>query len=193
MFPAILGQAIAAAALSTNPHPSVKEGTVPRQRAELTRLIKAFNRAWTVEPDETTLRGSLHSTYMTTSGERIESRLKLARSAQIVDWKETDVQVDLYSGGQMAIIRYSYELSLAAHGHITERRGRELLVLVREANQWRIVADADADETHSIGAGSGRDAACGMKVNGHRAPAKHHSAPRWIECDYTPESELRLA
>lgn len=193
MFPAILGQALAATALSTPPQSAGKPESVPRQRAELVRFVKAFNRAWTLEPNEAALRGSVHPSCLKTGGARLEARLELARAAQVVDWKEADVHVELYSGGQVAIVRYSFELALAAHGQIAERRGRELLVLVRESNAWWIVADAATDESETAGASGARETVPGPKPHGSRIPAKHHAAPRWIECDYTPESDLRIA
>ena len=191
MFPAILGQALAAAALSTPLQPLARPESVPRQRAELMRFVKAFNQAWTLEPDEAALRGSFHPSVAKSGDARIEARLTLAQAAQIVDW-QAELHVELFGGGQMAIVRYRYELSLAAHGQMAERRGRELLVLVREGNRWWIVADA-ADEDGAASATGGRDAVSGLKINGHRAPAKYHAAPRWIECDYTPDSDARIA
>ena len=193
MFPAILGQALATAALSNRSQTLGTTPSVPRQRAELMRFVKAFNRAWTADSDEARLRGSLHPTLRKDGNNRLEMRLDLSRTAQIVEWKEADVQIELFSGGQMAIVRYRYELALALHGQIATRTGRELLVLVREGNRWWIVADASADSGEAAGAGCGREAGCGPKPSFNLTPAKHPGAPRWIECDYTPTSDVCIA
>jgi ketosteroid isomerase-like protein len=61
------------------------------------------------------------------------------RQAKIICWKETDPKIQVY--GDTAVVTYYYHLSLEIEGRNMDMSGRDMLVLIKENDKWRVVAD----------------------------------------------------
>jgi hypothetical protein len=192
MYPAIFGQALAAAALSTPTPLAGQVESVPRQRAELVRFVKAYNRAGTVDRDEAKARGYFHPTLQKATK---NTHLAVEKSAQTVEFTDDEFHVDLFGGGQFGIVRFSYTLTMVQHGHLITHSGRKMLALVKESQRWWIVADTtdEAGNAQSQEHSTVTTAVTSPKTNGSTIQARHHIAPRWIEGDYNPQGDALIA
>lgn len=118
--------------------------------------IQAMNRCWTEGWHEDEFRQHLHPDVVaivpTTPG-RLEGRdayvagwRGFCEAAEIREWRETDHRVQVYAGGKSAVVTYLFSITFVMGGQQQTMQGRDMFFLVKEGQQWLIVADQYSPE-----------------------------------------------
>ena len=115
---------------------------------EVWHTVQALNRAWT-EGRVEELRDYFHKDMVAvtpTERERLVGRDEclaswrgFVASVTIESWNDHEPQVQVY--GATAVVTYYYELRCRTGGEVLHLAGRDMMVLVREAARWWVVAD----------------------------------------------------
>lgn len=118
---------------------------------EVWRTIQALNRLWTVENRPDDLGQYFHKNMVAitaTNRLRLEGReacvaswKKFTQAAKILDWQETDPQIELFGNNAFAIVTYYFDMSFEMGGQTIKMGGRDMLSLVNEEGKWWVVAD----------------------------------------------------
>jgi len=113
--------------------------------------VKAINQAWTQEGRIDELKKYFHQDMVAivpSDSSRLEGQTKclnnwqeFALSTKINYFEESKPLVQIYNQGKTAIVTYYYEGSFEMGGRTMILRGRDMMVLIKEKNQWYLVAD----------------------------------------------------
>jgi hypothetical protein len=115
------------------------------------QTIQALNRCWTCGDlsELPKLNDFFHDSMVAitpTDKLRLEGKMAcfdgwagFCRRAIITYWKETDPKIQVY--GDSAVVTYYYQLSLEMEGQNMDMAGRDMFVLIKEDEQWMVVAD----------------------------------------------------
>jgi ketosteroid isomerase-like protein len=120
-------------------------------RDEVWRTVQAMNRAWTAERDPARLREFFHSDMIAvtaTDRQRLLGReagvgswARFVEAARVTRWVEVEPQVQVYCGGDAAVVSYDFEIAFEIGGRVVELGGRDTFTLVREDGRWWIAMD----------------------------------------------------
>jgi ketosteroid isomerase-like protein len=118
---------------------------------EVWRTIEEMTTAWATHGDVEPLRNFFHENMVAITPdvrERIEGREAcLAAYKDFVDkstihsWRDYDPEVQVYGGGNFAVVTCYWEMSFDYEGKRYDSAGRDMLVLVKEDGKWWLVAD----------------------------------------------------
>ncbi len=111
-------------------------------------LIQTMNKCWT-EGDPNDLNNFFHDNMVAitpTDKERLEGKdacvkgwSAFAQNTKIHFYKETNPKIDIY--GDTAIVTYYYDMSFDMAGQTINTGGRDMMILVNENGEWRVVAN----------------------------------------------------
>ncbi|MCE5272997.1 nuclear transport factor 2 family protein [bacterium] len=121
-------------------------------KAEALATLEAYNRAWAVEGAPERLTEFFHPEMVAitpSERERIESGAAcvegwsaFTRAVRITRWSPHGAKVQLWGGGEVAVISYYYDMSWETpEGQVVEAAGRDMFVLARQEGRWWAVAD----------------------------------------------------
>jgi ketosteroid isomerase-like protein len=120
--------------------------THQKEQEEVRLLISKINQAWLTSNFEE-LRGYFHDDVVTRGpsleslGKGIDPCVKsfedFLRAAKVDDFKESDVQVDLF--GSSAIATFAWEIKYEMNGQNYHEAGHDVFVFTRDDGQWRAV------------------------------------------------------
>ncbi|MEK6750611.1 MAG: nuclear transport factor 2 family protein [Pseudomonadota bacterium] len=115
---------------------------------EVWQVVRALNDAWTRHRGAD-LKRFFHPRMIAitaTDARRLIGReaciaswLAFAESAEISAWAEHDPRVEVF--GDTAIVTYNYTLEFSMQGQHYHVKGRDMLTLVREFDNWWIAGD----------------------------------------------------
>jgi hypothetical protein len=118
---------------------------------EVWDAVVKYARTWAEEADADALRDVFHeSMVMITPSDRdpiwgreanVEAYAKFLAATRVSGWQFTDQRIQLYAGERAAIVTFAYSVSMLIDGQAVTGAGRDLLALVKERNQWWVVAD----------------------------------------------------
>jgi len=125
--------------------------TAGEESEDVIATIRAMNRCWTEGWHEDEFRQYLHPDVVaivpTTPG-RLEGREAyvvgwrgFCEAAEIREWRETDHRVQIYAGGESAVVTYLFAITFVMGGRQQTMRGRDMFFLVHDGPRWLVVAD----------------------------------------------------
>jgi len=121
-------------------------------KAEALATLEAYNRAWAVEGEPQRLAEFFHPEMVAITPsvrERIESGAAcvegwsaFTRAVRITAWRTHGAKVQLWGGGEVAVVTYYYDMSWETpEGKTVDAAGRDMFVLARQEGRWWAVAD----------------------------------------------------
>jgi hypothetical protein len=118
--------------------------------------IRAMNRCWTSGWNEEQFRQYIHPdavAIVPTAAGRLEGQdayvagwRAFCKAAVIHEWRETDHNVQIYTGGKSAVVTYFFSITFELGGQKQTMRGRDMFFLVKERRKWVVVADQFSPE-----------------------------------------------
>jgi len=126
------------------------------ERQTIEATLRAMNRCWTGKWNEPEFRQFIHKDAIaiapTTPG-RLEGQdayvagwREFAEVATIHSWNEMDYKIHLYLGGRSAVATYFFTITFTMGGITQTMKGRDLFFLIKEGEQWIVVADQFSPE-----------------------------------------------
>ncbi|MBU0742352.1 nuclear transport factor 2 family protein [bacterium] len=110
--------------------------------------VEALNRCWTTG-SAADLRDYFHETMVAiTPADRmpllgreacVSAWTEYAETTKIISWQTHNPNIRVY--GDTAIVTYSYEMRCERAGMSFRPSGRDMIVLVRDAGRWWVIAD----------------------------------------------------
>ena len=118
------------------------------EEAEVWATVEALNQCWT-RGRATDLREYFHEDMVAiTPSDRmpllgrdacVAAWTEYAESTKILFWETRSPRIRVY--GDAAIETYQYEMQGERDGEVLHPSGRDMVVLIREAGRWWVVAD----------------------------------------------------
>ncbi len=115
---------------------------------EVWKTVEALNRCWT-EGRPQDLRAYFHSRMVAiTPADRLPlvgaevclaGWTQYAQTVKILSWKTRDSRVTVF--GETAVVTYLYEMECELDGRPFRPQGRDMMVLIKEDDRWRVIAD----------------------------------------------------
>jgi len=129
------------------------EADNPLNRVEITGevwdRVRSMNRCWAVDEDLERLADHFHEKVVLISpGERervdginavVANYKEFIDGAEVTSLKENSPKVQLYGDDRFAVVTYYYDLSYLWEGEAVEAKGRDMIILVKDGGEWRIV------------------------------------------------------
>jgi len=125
-----------------------KQSAMDPVQADVWRTVEALNRAWT-KGDPADLRGFFHERMIAvtpadrlplTSGKAcVSAWSRYAEGTKILSWSTSDADIRVF--GDTAVVTYLFSMKCERDGFAFEPAGRDMMVLIREAGRWRVIAD----------------------------------------------------
>lgn len=118
---------------------------------EVWQIVLKVNRAWTVEGKIDQLKDYFHRDMVAITPN--DAKRLRGQSACFAGWlgftqiaktnyfKEIDPLIQIYCGGNAAVVTYDYEGEFVINGQTMILRGRDMMVLIKENDRWWVVAD----------------------------------------------------
>lgn len=121
------------------------------QEEEVWQTVLALNRAWAKDGNAGALKDYFHKDMVAitaTDRARLDGREACISSwkafsdnATIHRWNEFDPKVQIYGGGNFAVVTYYFEMSFDMGSQRVEIGGRDMFAFVKEGGKWWAVAD----------------------------------------------------
>lgn len=120
-------------------------------KEDVWKTVQAMNKAWAKDGNTDKLNNYFHQNMVVISAtdrERIVGRdaciaswKAFVEATKIHRWKEIDPQIQLYGGGNFAVVTYYFEMSFDMGDRTIDMGGRDMFALVNEDGKWWTVAD----------------------------------------------------
>jgi len=126
------------------------------QTRQIEETLRSMNRCWTETWDEPSFRNYIHPdavAIVPTMPGHLEGRdayvagwRSFCEAAVIHEWRETDHKVRIYTGGRSAVATYLFSITFSLGGQVQTMRGRDIFFLIKEGQNWLVVADQFSPE-----------------------------------------------
>lgn len=120
----------------------------PTETDEVWSFVRALNDAWTIEKGDR-LAEYFHPRMVAITPvetHRLKGAVsciagwqKFARNATIHSWREEDPDIERF--GDTAVVTYYYVMDVTMGANRLALRGRDMLVLKKEAGRWWLIAN----------------------------------------------------
>ena len=115
------------------------------------QFVNSFAETWAVEENHNKLNDFFTENFYTISPSdsfRLEGRVKnvngykkFLESTDILDYSFNGEDIQIYNSGKCAIVSLYYYMNMKVGKDTLMTSGRDMLILVKENNNWKIAAD----------------------------------------------------
>ena len=128
--------------------PEINKNEVKESALE---FVNSFAKTWAIDEDYNKLNEFFTEKFYTISpsdsfrlegrNKNIDGYKKFLESTDILDYTFNDADVQIYNSGKCAIVSLYYYMSMKIGEDTVKTSGRDMLVLVKEKDEWKIAAD----------------------------------------------------